>query len=247
MFIYFVIFLLCAFFGWILEVFYRSYRKKFVLVNPGFLKGPYLPIYGFGGIILFLLSDFLSQQNIFFVFLTYFVVLTALELVTGLIFENYFKTKLWDYSKNKFNYKGIVCLEFSVYWSILALFFQNFFYPLFLKISILEFNGLVYSILGFIYGIIFVDMFESFKLAYKIRTFAREFTKNIKEKTLNNKIQFQEMLKEFEKNSKIKLSKKYFLKDLLSRLDIFFRIDARELKNNFDDFIAKYKNINKND
>ena len=40
--------------GWIIEVAYRSAKNRH-LVNPGFLKGPYLPIYGFGGLLRYLL------------------------------------------------------------------------------------------------------------------------------------------------------------------------------------------------
>ena len=39
---------------WIIEVAYRSAKNNH-LVNPGFLKGPYLPIYGFGGLLRYLL------------------------------------------------------------------------------------------------------------------------------------------------------------------------------------------------
>ena len=55
MFLIFVfIFFIGSTFGYILELFFRRIvHGKWV--NPGFLVGPYLPIYGFGGVFMYLL------------------------------------------------------------------------------------------------------------------------------------------------------------------------------------------------
>ena len=45
------LFFLGAIAGWVLELFFRRFKKENIdrkWVNPGFLNGPYLPIYGFG-------------------------------------------------------------------------------------------------------------------------------------------------------------------------------------------------------
>ena len=53
----------CA--GWVLEVFFRRFfsganpERKWL--NPGFLFGPCVPLYGFGTVVLFVLSEFESQ------------------------------------------------------------------------------------------------------------------------------------------------------------------------------------------
>ncbi len=49
----YIIFSFCLFsiMGWILEVSYRSLRAGW-FVNPGFLKGPYLILYGTGSLML---------------------------------------------------------------------------------------------------------------------------------------------------------------------------------------------------
>lgn len=235
---YFIIFLFSAVFGWVLEFLYRSYKRKFILVNPGFLKGPYLPIYGFAGVILFLLSRFLLDKNILYSILIYFFILTLLEFITGIIFEKYFKIKLWDYTNKKFNIKGIVCLEFSIYWALLALFFNKYFYPIFLKFNDLNFSDYHLLLLGFFYGIIFVDMFESFKFAYRIRNIFLE----LKNKFKSNIIELQVFLKEFEKNSRASLAGINSWKKIFSHLDIFFRINEKNLKENLDNYLINYKN-----
>ena len=49
-------FLFFSLLGWIIEALYRSAIDR-RLINPGFLAGPYLPIYGFGGLIFGLDGD----------------------------------------------------------------------------------------------------------------------------------------------------------------------------------------------
>lgn len=51
---------------------------------------------------------------------------TALELVFGIIFNIILKKNVWDYSKLPFNFKGQVCLLYSLFWVVLSLFFIPF-------------------------------------------------------------------------------------------------------------------------
>lgn len=117
-----------SFCGWIIEVIYRSATNK-KLINPGFLFGPFVPIYGFGALFITLLHQEIYIYQIPLQFLIYAIILTAIEYVTGEIFESFFQLKLWDYSDNRFNYKGKVCLLFSTGWGILALIFANYIHP----------------------------------------------------------------------------------------------------------------------
>jgi len=109
--------------GWILEFFYRSLRNK-RFVNPGLLKGPYLIIYGTGSLILMVCVSLLFESSWITKTFVYFVATTGLELITGLIGQNFFHLRLWNYSDQRFQYKGHVCLRFSVYWILLAFGFE---------------------------------------------------------------------------------------------------------------------------
>lgn len=113
---YFVIY---SFFGWCLEVVYQAVEHgKFI--NRGFLNGPYCPIYGFGVIIVCYALDPI-KENIVVLYVGAVILTTALELVTGFLLEKIFDQKWWDYSKERFNLKGYICLKFSLLWGVACL------------------------------------------------------------------------------------------------------------------------------
>lgn len=109
--------------GWMLEVSYRSLRDK-RFVNPGLLRGPYLPLYGTGALLLMVAGSLLQGSHVLTKALAYFVVTTGLELGSGFIAQHFFQTRLWDYSDQRFNYRGHICLKFSLYWILLAFAFE---------------------------------------------------------------------------------------------------------------------------
>lgn len=116
--------------GWLLEVIYRSYiHKRFI--NPGLLRGPYLILYGVGGVLLFYLTQFSHQLSIIWKIVIYGGATTLLEFVSAIMAEYFFQKRLWDYSDNKLNYKGYICLKFSIYWIALAFVFEYLISPLY--------------------------------------------------------------------------------------------------------------------
>lgn len=115
----FAYFIIYSFLGWVVEVaFHAVTQGKFV--NRGFLNGPVCPIYGVGiTVILLFLGDW--ADRFWLVFLVGVVFCTLIELVTGWALEKFFHDKWWDYSSRKFNFKGYICLEFSILWGIAVL------------------------------------------------------------------------------------------------------------------------------
>jgi len=114
--------------GWVLEVSYRSIRAK-RFVNPGLLRGPYLPLYGTAALILMLLAYMLEPSHVLTKALAYCIATTGLELGVGLIGECLSRPRLWDYSNQRFNYRGHICLKFSLYWIFLAFAFEYIILP----------------------------------------------------------------------------------------------------------------------
>ena len=105
--------------GYISEVIYCSIPQK-RFVNRGFLYGPYLPIYGFGGLIVYVLPEAV-KSNMLFLFVSAFVLTSCLEYFTSWLLEKCFSVKLWDYSKHFGNINGRVCLLNSTLFGIMGL------------------------------------------------------------------------------------------------------------------------------
>ena len=120
-------FLVYSFLGWVLESVYKSIMEK-KFVNSGFVIGPFCPIYGFGAIILYMFLDGF-RDNFVLVFLIGVIVFSIWECLVGYFLEKVFHTKYWDYSNEKFNYRGRICLRMSLVWGILGVFFTYVLHP----------------------------------------------------------------------------------------------------------------------
>ena len=121
-------FFLYSFLGWAMESIYLSFGQR-KWVNTGFLYGPFCPIYGFGAVVLYVLLIKLQGKPLI-IFLVVFVVLSIWEYFVGFLLEKLFKTKYWDYSNNRFNINGRVCLLNSIYWGFLSIFFIEIWNPI---------------------------------------------------------------------------------------------------------------------
>ena len=116
---YSLIFILGGTLGYGLElVFRRIVHKKWV--NPGFLTGPCLPLYGIGVLCLYLICSFdygFIESDFWravFVIVLITAAMTLVEYITGLIFIIGMNVKLWDYSDRKGNIQGIICPLFTL-------------------------------------------------------------------------------------------------------------------------------------
>ena len=115
----FLFFIFCNI-GWVIESSIESlYRRRFI--NRGFLNGPYIPIYGFGGMTI-LICCMPFRHNGFLVYIVGVLSCTALEFFVGWVMETIFQKQFWDYSMLKFTYKNRVSLIPSLFWGLLSLF-----------------------------------------------------------------------------------------------------------------------------
>ncbi len=108
-----------CFFGWIIESTWVSLHQK-RLVNRGFLRGPFIPIYGCGAMTLVLVGTPLLKWPVA-VFFGGMISASILEYFTGAAMEAIFKVRYWDYSDKPLNLNGHICLFTSVCWGGLSL------------------------------------------------------------------------------------------------------------------------------
>lgn len=110
------LYMIYSFIGWCGEVAVAAV-KRHRFVNRGAVSGPFCPIYGLGAAVVAVFFPEL-KGNPLFLFLGGMVVNTFVEYVTGRIMEMSLHKKWWDYSDQKFNLGGYVCLKTSVLWGI---------------------------------------------------------------------------------------------------------------------------------
>ena len=122
-----LLFFFYCFCGWVWESCYVSLCQRH-WVNRGFLRGPLLPIYGSGAIII-LFATLPVAGNLGLVWLLGMLAATALEYVTGAAMEALFKVRYWDYSKQKFNLNGHICLSSSIAWGFFSILLVKFIHP----------------------------------------------------------------------------------------------------------------------
>lgn len=168
-------------FGWILELFYRRFISTKKWINPGFLTGPYLPIYGIGLCMLFLLSlvdmsfmgDVIWQNIMIVAFMG--IIMTLIEYIAGIIFIKGMHVKLWDYSNMWGNIDGIICPLYTFLWCILGAIYYFFIQSHMVQAVIWLSNNLAFSfVIGFFFGILTLDIVHSMNLVIKIKKFAKE-------------------------------------------------------------------------
>ncbi len=156
----FYFFFYCVF-GWVFESTVVSVKSK-KFVNRGFMRGPFLPIYGSGAIMMLVVS-MPFQDNIFLTYIAGCIGATALEFVTGVLMEALFKVRYWDYSKKKFNYKGHICLSSTIAWGFLTILMTEFVHRGVEKVVDL----IPYSTISIITAITTVYVIVDFTLAFK--------------------------------------------------------------------------------
>lgn len=154
--------------GFVLEFLFRSVVSR-SLVYPGFLYGPYCPIYGVGLILMqLLLAPF--QGNLFLFLLLAFFLTSFIEYVTGYLLEKLLGVRLWDYKDKLLNIQGRVALQFSLFWTLLAYLFVYRLHPIVVGLSQGVLESSLAPVLGFFLLVVFsVDTAMSVNKAIYIR------------------------------------------------------------------------------
>ena len=123
------LFFLYSFGGWILETVLATLKQK-KFANRGLVNGPYCVMYGFTAVLM---TVGLQELTGFWLFLFAAVYATVAEWIGGHLMEWIFKERWWDYSKNKWNLDGYICLSHSVFWGLLGYIGVKFVNPLLFK------------------------------------------------------------------------------------------------------------------
>ena len=126
MFYYWNLFFLNSFLGFLLETSLKTFF--FPNMNNGILFGPWIPVYGFGAVIICVVSKLIFQKlkisklwKTVLLFFSVFILLSLLEWLGGVLIEALFHKKFWDYRDQKYNLGPYISLGMSFIWGGMSL------------------------------------------------------------------------------------------------------------------------------
>ena len=115
-FFYVLLFFLLSFAGWIWEAAIYLIEDG-VFVNRGVLSGPWLPVYGSGGLLLAFLLKRWEYRPVRTFFMS-MIICSLLEYISGYFLERVWGIRWWDYSGQFLNIDGRICLWGSLMFGV---------------------------------------------------------------------------------------------------------------------------------
>lgn len=186
---WFLLFLLYSVLGYIVEILSVSIRSKKIVLNRGFLIGPYLPIYGIGALIMiFFLQGYEDDLLALFIMGAFYC--TLLEYITSLLMEKIFKLRWWDYSQKKFNINGRVCLDNACLFGICSILVIKLIQPFFKRMIYLLPEVITIMLAIILLFIFVIDFIESFFITVRLKKTITKYvrkdaTSEIKKEVMN--------------------------------------------------------------
>ena len=113
------IFVCYSFLGFLLEVAFARITRSPKQDRKCFLLLPLCPVYGLGALMIRGLTLF--GRHPLWVAAGGFLAATAAELLMGAFYRYVLGVEFWSYREVRWNFKGLVCLPFSLCWTVLAL------------------------------------------------------------------------------------------------------------------------------
>lgn len=228
-------FVLYAFLGWCVEVAFHAITQGKV-VNRGFLCGPVCPVYGFGMLAVLAMANVIQENPnsnvqdapIWILFIGGIILTTSIELIAGFLLDKHFHTRWWDYSKEKFNFHGYICLRFSIFWGIGVVAIIKLLHPFLEEHTVQQINPRIgWPILAICYIVLLIDWIVSISIVNGMNKRFKEL----------NEIQKQ-LLKPSDKMSEIIATNTLETAQRVQEGKVQVALGKMELKDHLDDVKA---------
>ena len=118
----FAYFIIYSILGFIIET---LVTKGVIESRQSFLYGPFCAIYGLGAVIMIGMLQYFNKNN-FSLFFGGFLIGSVVEYLVSLFGEMMLHVKWWDYSNMPLNINGRICVYFSIFWGVLAIFLMTY-------------------------------------------------------------------------------------------------------------------------
>jgi len=173
--------------GWVVELLFRRFfssanpDRKWI--NPGFCSGPYLPLYGVGLCLMYVIA-LLEGTGPFqspvlgeiLLCLIMALCMTALEFAAGSLALKIANVRLWDYTGQWGNVRGVICPKFSLVWAAFGALYTFFVHRHVKSAVAWLFGHLSFSFfIGLFFGVFLVDLAQSAQLVSKLKKFAEDY------------------------------------------------------------------------
>lgn len=122
-------FIIYSFIGFVIETLFALFMYNVLESRQSFLYGPFCGIYGVGAVIMIMFLNKYFNKNNHVLFLGGFIVGSVVEYLISLIGELMLNVRWWDYSNRFLNINGRICLLYSIFWGLLAIYLMRVINP----------------------------------------------------------------------------------------------------------------------
>lgn len=131
----FWLFIIGSVIGYITEMIVVLFQKSYFESRKGLIYGPFIPVYGIGLIIYYLILKNIKTKNKVKIFLITAIIGGIAEYMSSFIQEKAFGTISWDYTNLIFNINGRTSLLHCTYWGIAGILYMQIIIPLIQKLK----------------------------------------------------------------------------------------------------------------
>ena len=114
--------------GYIIETLFGMVTKGVWESRQSFLYGPFCSIYGLGAVVMIMSLQYFNQNNNR-LFIGGFIVGSIVEYIVSWYGDVFLHIKWWDYSNMPLNLNGRICVFFSIFWGLLAIYLMSYVNP----------------------------------------------------------------------------------------------------------------------
>lgn len=121
-------FIIYSVLGYIIETLFGIVTKGVWESRQSFLYGPFCGIYGLGAVVMIMSLQYFNQNNNR-LFIGGFIVGSIVEYIVSWYGDVFLHIKWWDYSNMPLNLNGRICVFFSIFWGLLAIYLMSYVNP----------------------------------------------------------------------------------------------------------------------
>lgn len=242
------LFMVYSIIGWCWETSFVSISQR-KLINRGFLYGPYIPIYGFGVVVIVssmnFLADFIDFNSVWTISIAIIyisIIASVWEYIVSYSLELLFNTHWWDYSYKRFNLHGRIAIDYSIGWGIggyILWMYANRYILIFMH-ALSDTKLEVY--LAIFYTIFIIDSFVTIRELITLRTITNKLSEISSE--LGDFATYSvDVLNEGISNSKTKLKNRVLY--LRKKAEVTLSENQQNLLDHYNSLLVKSINVSR--